>query len=123
MIDETTREIERRRVAGLLSHRRAPLPEEIAHPLFVLGVAHRRRIGHPQIYLERAVALAAEFPGPGIDPVGGGHQRAKPAHAAGIGDRGGEPDRAGPGHRRHQDRHAQAKAPAEDFGTLPGAGI
>ena len=30
-----------------------------------------------------------------------GHQRPEPAYAAGIGDCGGQSDRAGPGHRRH----------------------
>src|SRR5436305_1657352 len=64
------REIERLGIARLGRHRRTPLPKEIAHPHLVPGIAHRLRIGDPQIDLERAIALAAELLGPGGDALG-----------------------------------------------------
>jgi hypothetical protein len=128
MIVETTRgreqgvalhaKIERLGVARLGRHRRSPLPEKVAYPLFVLGIADRLRVGDPQIDLERAIALAAELLGPASDAVGRRGQRAKPAHAAGVGDRRRESDRAGAGHGRLQDRDAQPEMPAKGFGAL-----
>jgi len=111
-------EIEQWGVARLGGHRRAPLPEELADARLVLRIAHRRRVGDPQIDLERAVALAAELRDPFGDPVGRRRQRAEPAHAAGIGDGGGKRRRAGAGHRRLQDRHPQPEMPAEFDGAL-----
>ena len=62
-------EIERLGVAQLGRHRRTPLPKKIPHLLLVLRLAHRFRVGHPQIDLEAAVALAAELACPAGDAV------------------------------------------------------
>ena len=116
-------EINGRRIARFGRDQRAPLAEKLAHSPLVLAVAQRRRIGDPQIDLEATVALPAELLRPGSDAVGRGHQRTHPAHPAGIGDRSSEVGWAGAGHRRHQDRHAQAKPAAKRGDALARAAI
>ena len=112
-------EIERLRVACLGRHRRPPLPEKVANTGLVLAIARRFRIGDPQIDLEGAIALAAKLLRPGGHTVRRGCQRAQSAHAASIGDRRRQPDRAGARHRRLQNRDAQPEPPAKGFGALP----
>ena len=77
------------------------------------GVAARRRIGNPQVELERAVAAGAELRGPVDDGRRLHQQRAAGAEAAGIGDRDRQRRRAGTRHGREQDRRTEPETLAE----------
>jgi hypothetical protein len=115
-------EIDERRICGRFGNFGSPLPEELAHPRLVTRIADRWRIGDPQIGLEPAIAPAAECVGPRCYPAWVCQQRADRAHAAGVGDRDPQACRAGPGHRRHQDRDAQPIALAKLGGADAGGG-
>ncbi len=98
----------------------APFAEKVAQPCLMRGIALRRRIGHPDVHLERAVGAGADLARPIADLVRRPQQRARRAHAAGLGHRDRQRRRTGAGHRRHQDRHLEIEAAAEGGGAFEG---
>ena len=82
-------EIGRDAVAGVRRHLGPPGGEELADPCFVLRVAYGRRVGNPQVQLERAVARSADLSDPFTDVLRLHQERAAGAESARIGHRDG----------------------------------
>src|SRR3954470_22790445 len=85
-------------IAGPLAPREVPSRPGTLAPLFHFGIPYGRRVGDPDVQLEGPVALRTEIARPFADSLRRGNQGSQCAHAASVGDRGGQAWRGGTGH-------------------------